>query len=286
MTTRLNKLNNFGNCISVYPNPTCSGDPVEIPGGQNGLSQNLPELGFFIRGVSACGVRRACVRLSSEIFKFEFELDTGKAAENIKSKMLDLATKTTFYNNGSATVFQEYEARKKVRESTTVSLSTSITKMHSSSVSSTVTSSTSETGFNLGIYKQTTKVTDTLKETYASQKSGTETESGSYTHEVESEFAVKQVIEVPPCVEYEIFSKVEVVENLPIIYDVYTKVTGESSGRRMTAEEVSNQVDELTFVEIIDEYTAVYKSRHSLMANIGVDTKISGEGKIIPGCRK
>lgn len=198
-------------------------------------------------------------------------------------RQVELATRTTFHNNGSATVTQEYEARKSVTESTTFERSTSILMMDSYTVE---TSATIEAGIEAGpsFVKVSAKVSATVTSAYTQTDSIEKTERSSYTHEETKEFAVKQTIAIPPCAQYEISSMVTMAENYPVRYEMYTRVTGMASGQRMTAEQVSQQVDDLTFVEYQDEYTAVFKSNHRIIANVGVDTFISGEGSDINGC--
>lgn len=286
VSTKAAKLNNYGNCIRAYPTDSCSGEYKDIPAGRNGLTENLPELGFYPRSLSACGSRRNCVRLASEVFKFVLLPDSEKSSVLSEPKKVNLATKTMFYNNGSATVIQEYEAVQKTKESSSIELTRSFYQMTEVTVSGGVNGSAGVEGYdtNSTFGKVSGKASGYLNMAYSASQESLNQETNTYSHEEEKEFAVRQSIEVPPCTRYEVSSVVEVVENYPMFYEVYAKVTGESGGEKLTAEDVSTLVDDLTFVEIYDEYTAVFKSTHSLVASVGVEAKISGEGSKIEGC--
>lgn len=249
------------------------------------MSQSLPDLGYYVRGVSGCGNRRGCIKLSASIFKMVILEDKSRASESNEQE-IDLAAKTTFYNNGSGTVFQEYEASRKIRESSTLEISKSITSMERHTVENGTTKSWGVEVSIPKIFNAAVNVANGIEKGYTTEKTETETETNTYTHEEENEFIVRQIIEIPPCAQYEVSSIVQMTENLPMLYEIYSKITGESSGKKMTADEVAVSVDDMTFVENLDEYTAVFKSTHSAVASVGVEATISGEGKPIPGCQQ
>lgn len=310
VSLKVTKLKNYGNCVTVYASGTCSGnETMDIPGGQNGYSQNLPQLGYYVRSLSACGTRRACVTLKSRITKFKLIPNPSRAAAQSIAQNVDLGTKTYFYNNGSATLTQEYEAKRTVRETTTMKMSKTISSMSSFEVDAgaEVEVGTGEDEDEDECEEQRRngrraeeedkcedkditiklqgKLSGSLSKAYSTE-SPPETEEYSYTHEEETTFSVKQRFQVPPCVQYEVSSTISMVENYPVIYEVYAMITGESSGAKMTAEEVAGQVDEMTFVEYFDEYTAIFKRTETMTANLGVETIISGGGSDLPGCDK
>lgn len=286
VSTSARSLNNYGNCIAVYPEESCSGEKTEISGGTNGLSQDLSQLGHFVRSVSACGNRASCVKLDASIFKFEIFMD--KPIEE-KAGEVKMGQVTKFFNNGSATLTQEYEAVQTVRETTIVKLSKSITEMRGHrvetsrsvdvSVSASIPIPETTLAVNIGV-----NVGFSATKGFGSGESEGESESSEYTNVEEKQFTTKQTFVVPPCVEYQVSSTVKVVENYPIIYDVYSKVTGEANGKRITAQEVEGRVDGMAFVGYFDEYTAIFKATETIIANVGFETLITAEGNDIEGC--
>lgn len=275
-------MNNYGNCVKVYSTLDCSGSKFkEIPPGKSTDSDSLDKLEFIVRSISSCGTISSCVKLTSKVYKFD--LDFPEPDKNT-AKDVELAAKTSFYNNGSATVMQEYHKEKKITETFTVSRSNTIRQMESSTVEAgfetTVSSSFSFFGSSASV-----SATASLKSSYTIETSSESTREESYTHQEEKTFAITQQIQIPPCVEYVVNSMVSIIEKVPIPYWVYTKITGESGGIKMTAQEIRKHVEEMVFVEEYDNYTATFKSQHMLLASVGVDTWITGEGTNIENCQ-
>lgn len=295
MATKLSWLKNHGNCVTAYSTDTCGGESTDIQAGQNDVSLDLEKLGYYVRSLSGCGTRRACVNLKAKIFKFKILSDNSKrsSVNQIASGSAELSTKTTFYNNGSATVSQVYEAKKVIRESTTMGISGSFQKMETRSSEFGVSM---EAEFSMGIPgaedqdeangKLSASVGAAIGMGFKNVVELGNGNSTSYTHEEEKVYAVKQTFQIPPCTEYDVFSTVTMVENYPIIYEVYTMITADSSGERLTAEQVKLQVDEMTFVEIHDEYTVIFKTAENIVANMGVETVINGKGRKISNCEE
>jgi len=276
VSTNATRLVNYGNCVKIFQTDTCGGASKELPAGVSPDSEDLSSFGYFVRSISACG---SCGKLASQIYKFElfFEEDEDELAG--RARQVELAAKTTFFNNGSATVTQEYHASRTVRQSYTVTKSKSISSMSSYGVSAGVSVGL---GMKSGDYSASigASVGGSLTKAYSESSSSGE----SWTEEEEKTFAVTQTIQIPACVEYEVSSTVSIAENVPIRYELYTKVTGERGGRPMTCFEIQFNVPEMEFLEELDEYTCIYKTEQTMVASVGVDTFISGEGLNIPGC--
>ncbi|ODM89296.1 hypothetical protein Ocin01_17386 [Orchesella cincta] len=277
----ISSLDNHGNCIMIYKDEDCRGGSWNLRGGKSIQSQNLSLINFdkSVRSINLCSDRQWCLKLNATLFKFELTSQdpTSPFAE---SEYVAMTSKTVLFNNGSATVTQEYIATKTISEQVTVTRDSSLTEMSTVSTVDSVQTSTS-VGFPF-FFKQTT--VRTLTNAYTFTTNSTSSEGEEFTSEETREFSVSQKIEIPPCTRYEIDSFIKMTENFPVEYVLYTYVSGIHGEKRLTAQELRPKLISLEYVEDHDEYTVIAKSTNVLKANFGVEAVTDGSGEPIEGC--
>lgn len=276
-------IDNHGNCVKLYKERDCKGESIEIAGGTSPESLDLAVVDFdgSTKSLSMCGNTAPCIRLNATVFKFVLNTNTTKIATQMIPDEVDMAATTTFRNNGSATVSQEYSAKKILKEYYEVNRVKTMTEMHKVNVDLGVSY---EGKFGIPIVAQHT-VTASLNFAYNFEKNTTEEESEKYTREEEREFVSSQRIEIAPCSTYRVNSFVKTYNKYPIDYELYTLISGEMGTHKMNTQQIRERVTSMEYVEDHDEHTIVAKAYGSMTANFGTESVVDGEGDIIEGCR-
>lgn len=174
-----------------------------------------------------------------------------------------MSSQTTFRNNGSATVSQEYTASRTVKEISEIQRVKSMTTMNSVSVSKTV-----QTSVSVGWFFVKSKMTTSLTEAYSYSVSQSSSESEKFTREEETLFTASQKLEIPSCNEYTVNSYVKVVQGMPVDYNLFSYVRGSRGRRVMNATEIKETLSGMEYVEDYDNFTIIAKSSGSMVVTL------------------
>lgn len=280
----LRKIDNHGNCIMLHKDLDCKGENFELKGGQSAESENLGKLSQIFNSVSPCGnYEERCVSLSSTVTKFEIFTNATRINAESSSSNVALAAKTTFRNNGNAIVSQMYSAKKQLTDTIETYRVETTSSFHDFQISAGI-----EFEMSGGIpLIEKTKLTASLSASYEYQKNYSNSDSTKHTTTINIEYEVNQRIKILPCTEYEVTSYVKLLENYPLQYEVYFEVSGVArDGTKLEADKLKERLGGLDYIETKDNYTVVAKGFGSMVCNMGLEAVISGEGKIIQGCKE
>lgn len=285
-TRQIQSINNHGNCIKLYENSSCVGKTIELPSGSSTKTRNLGiYFGVPTRSISSCDDHFACVQLEAKVIKFELTSSVSRARLLENAIDFELAAKTSFRNNGSATVTQEYQAMKKIVESTEISRSKGFTEMTRVETGEETEWGVSA-GLSFGPFSAGSTLRNRVYEAHTMERNSSYQESETYFSQDEREFSVSQTIQISPCTLYEVSSVVKFVEKYPVNYVVTARVSGAYAGIRMTAEGIRERLTSMDYVEDYDEFTVVAKTYGTIIVDFGLETLIDGAGVPIQGCQQ
>lgn len=278
-----NSFDNHGMCVQIEVIENNIKQTVTEYGGRGPFSiASQPSSSITHRNkflsIEPCTVNeRACADIKAKVTKFS--LSMPKYQQFVQNPMLSLGATTTFINNGSATVTQEYTATKSITQSTEVSLVKSTSKMSSWSVSNTVE-------FDVG-WKVAEIVDLSFKESftasYSRESSASESSGTVDRYENTTVFSVDQKIEIQSCTHYTVQSFVKMATGLQLKYTLTFEITGTFQGDRLNATELRRRLAGLKFIEDKpDGYTVVAEDDGTMLVDFGVDVIISGEGEKMP----
>lgn len=196
------------------------------------------------------------------------------------SKNVELATSTSFFNNGPAILRQEYAITKMMTETAYVQKSSSLSNMESVTTEKEVEV---DVGLMWKIFKGGFK--EHLKSSYTSMYETTNSSSNRISYEEENEFYFRQSIEIPSCTNYTVHTFVEFNMDFPVDYYVQFKITGIQNGEAMTADEImQHYMYGMQYLGPYDTYTVRGQQRGMIRANLGVHTSFLGAGVPIKDC--
>jgi len=126
----------------VYKDEGCRGGSYKLRGGKSIQSQNLSLVNFDkgVKSIKLCDERPYCLRLNATLFKFE--LSSQGLATLADNEYVSMTSKTVLFNNGSATVTQEYTAKKTISEEIALRRDSSLSEMNSVTTIDSVTTTT------------------------------------------------------------------------------------------------------------------------------------------------
>ncbi|CAL8136284.1 unnamed protein product [Orchesella dallaii] len=276
--------NVYGNCVSVYKRENCKGKPWEKYGEHDTTDfRILDDNGEFhsILSMKQCAPTTHCrrVKLSATILKLEVLSDLPNIPDSIQEVIL--RDKHTVTNNGNSEQEQVYEVIKQVTETTQSELSESLSEFTSLSIS-TGLEATAEAGVQ-GIGKLTEKITSTINAGISTTKvAGT---SKTNTVQNKQEIRFRKNIKIPPCTKQEVTSVLRMAENVEIRYRMQLNVTGQfGSGDRMNADQLRSNLNELTFLNNLDEFSVIAVTDAKLKMSYEVDTDTYIVGTPLPEC--
>lgn len=293
-TNRVTRLDNHGNCINLYVSnfatpPSCTGSYITLKGGASYLSENLRNLTYSstswkrIMAISPCSEELTkCMKLEATVIKFEINSDPASVNAISSASDISMSLTTTFRNNGTAIVAEEYSAKKSVIEATETSLMKNYTAMQNWSVETGVTT---EFSADIPLVSKAT-VTASLKSAYNSEEYVSIEEEEIRRREVTTDFSVNQKIEIGPCTLYNVNSFVRMVQNYPINYKVYSKVSGKVGRKKLSAGEIKLRLEGLEYLSDFDEYTVIVMGKGTMLMDFGMEAIIDGAGvPIVDGCQ-
>lgn len=199
---------------------------------------------------------------------------------------VDIATRTTFVNNGSAILIQEYKASRKIRESIQVSHGLNIANIYTTTSEKDIEISA---GVDIPFLKNWffgASIRGHLTKVFTNQTANsTEVEDGTGI-ETETEFSIKQEIEVPACTIYEAMSVVKFVQNITFSYALQFSLTGWAGNETLKVEELKKHVEErVEFVRELSEEEILLQINGTIQGSLGIMTVFIGNGEHIVGCQ-
>lgn len=199
---------------------------------------------------------------------------------------VDLATRTTFVNNGSAYLKQEYRASRKLRESVQVTHGLSIANIYTTTAETDIEISA---GFDMPLLKNLffgASIRGHLTKVFTSQsETSSEVEDGTGI-ETETEFSIIQQIEVPACTLYEATSVVKFMRNITFSYALQFSLTGWAGKEILNVEELKKHVKEgVEFVRELSGEEILLQINGTIQSSFGVMTVFIGNGERILGCQ-
>lgn len=222
------------------------------------------------------------MKLEATVIKFEINSDPAYVNAISSASDISMSLTTTFRNNGTAIVAEEYSAKKSVIEATETSLMKNYTAMQNWSVETGVTT---EFSADIPLVSKAT-VTASLKSAYNSEEYVSIEEEEIIRREVTTDFSVNQKIEIGPCTLYNVNSFVRMVQNYPINYKVYSKVSGKVGRKKLSAGEIKLRLEGLEYLSDFDEYTVIVMGKGTMLMDFGMEAIIDGAGvPIVNGCQ-
>lgn len=243
--------------------------------------RNDNKLYFIIYNPSNLKQNYFLFRLSASIYKFVLP-DNAGSLKNQKaySSSVELATSTSFYNNGPAILRQEYVITKMMTETAYIQKSSSLSNMKSVTTEKEV-----EVEVALGWSLFTGGFKDRLKESYSLMYESTNSSSHRISYEEEREFSRRESITVPSCSNYTVHTFEEFNKDYPVDFYVQFKITGLQNGEPMTAEEImQHYLYGMEYLGPYDDYTVRGQQKEVIRASIGVYTGYIGTGNKIKEC--
>ncbi|CAL8143421.1 unnamed protein product [Orchesella dallaii] len=292
-------------CVTFYVDKDCTGGPV---------------IGFVVqsREKSLEEALRLC-QLSMMAFNLEPALDVNSFGGTIKNVAIDV--KQTFINDGPGTMEERYEVERTVKETATFRVSKSLRNLvkSSNSVNTTYENGTSG-GFAAGFdgsvntpkvgpasgtvmggihasEKLTTKLEQVITDETKSEKEGSATNGTDRGISTERSFKVEKTIIVQPCTSYEVSSFVKMSKNVEIDYYMHFEITGvTTTGQQMTYENlqigIESQTNSEEGLEVLhghpraNNVTVVVQLRIQLIANLGMNSVVTGKGVPLKECQR
>ncbi|CAL8143420.1 unnamed protein product [Orchesella dallaii] len=304
----------YGNCFKFYQSLDCSGEHTVMKG-----------LTFYFHvrpdytSYEPCQIPLGCGKLTMMAFNIEPAQDINSFGGTIKNVAIDV--KQTFINDGPGTMEESYEVQRNLTETTTLKVSKSLRSLSKSSKSVTTTyqngsidkvagggtigvtgPSASPVKGSVDLSVDASKTVKKNLEKVIADESKTEKESSSaegnaHTIKTEKSFRVEKTIIIQPCTSYEVSSYVKMAENAEINYYMQFEITGVSTtGKRMAYEDlqigIESQINSEERLEVLhghpraNNVTVVVQLRIQLVANVGMNSVVTGIGAPLEDCQR
>ncbi len=195
ITKQTGLIDNHNTCIVVHLKS--SKKSFKLEAGASPLSMNIfqfqVDLRDIIGGISPCNTSRFCFVLNATVIRFSV-MNTGLTTK-AKSFDLSMAAASTFVNNGSATISQDYTVTKSIKETTETTLASSYSSMNSFNVRAGVEYEEDE-----GIPSICSeKIKASLSVAYTKEWTDTQNKNNTRRNETSTTFSINQKIELKPC---------------------------------------------------------------------------------------
>lgn len=217
-------------------------------------------------------------RYTAEVFKFELHINNANPF--VAVEQVEMAAKTTFRNHGSATVTKDFGAQKTIKELIEINRVSRLTSMTSCIVSKSLRV---ETPQNFPMSAKM-KLKQGLIEAYTYTTNSSTKQPTRFTKEPEFEFTASEHIQLAPCSEYSVSSYVQMIQGYSIDYVLYAKIRGRKGKRVMTTEELTVEFTGMDYVKDFDGSTIIVTSNGTILADLGLEVVVDGEGFSMPAC--
>ncbi|CAL8143418.1 unnamed protein product [Orchesella dallaii] len=303
-----------GKCFKFYQSLHCSGEHKVMKGLYFDFDVS-PQYTSY----EPCHIPLGCGKLTMMAFNLEPALDINSFGGTVKNVAIDV--KQTFINDGPGLMEERYGVQRTLTETTTLKVSKSLRSLVKSSKSVTniyqngsihklagsakfgvASSPAAPVKGSADLTAEASRTaTDDLEKVIADEskkeEEGNSTERTAHTIKTEKSFRVEKTVIIQPCTSYEVSSFVKMAENKEINYYMHFEITGVSTtGKRMAYADlqigIESQINSEERFEVLhghpraNNVTVVVQLRIQLVANLGMNSVVTGIGAPLEECQR